>query len=76
MHFFVEKRTNANIFKLFNRGTEGVIYMNSIGKSHEGNESNYWNWNGFKIFWSVKGCLLYTSPSPRDRTRSRMPSSA
>ena len=25
---------------------------------------------------SVTGCLLYTSPSPRDRTRSRMPSSA
>ena len=24
----------------------------------------------------TKGCLLYTSPSPRDRTRSRMPSSA
>ena len=24
----------------------------------------------------VKTCLLYTSPSPRDRTRSRMPSSA
>ena len=24
----------------------------------------------------VKRCLLYTSPSPRDRTRSRMPSSA
>ena len=23
-----------------------------------------------------KICLLYTSPSPRDRTRSRMPSSA
>ena len=22
------------------------------------------------------GCLLYTSPSPRDRTRSRIPSSA
>ena len=26
-----------------------------------------------KIFYV---CLLYTSPSPRDRTRSRMPSSA
>ena len=28
--------------------------------------------------WSlgVMACLLYTSPSPRDRTRSRMPSSA
>ena len=24
----------------------------------------------------VPACLLYTSPSPRDRTRSRMPSSA
>ena len=24
----------------------------------------------------ASGCLLYTSPSPRDRTRSRMPSSA
>ena len=23
-----------------------------------------------------KGCLLYTSPSPRDREKSRMPSSA
>ena len=28
---------------------------------------------GFK---DVEPCLLYTSPSPRDRTRSRMPSSA
>ena len=30
-------------------------------------------------WWASKGymvCLLYTSPSPRDRTRSRMPSSA
>ena len=27
-------------------------------------------WNG------IYTCLLYTSPSPRDRTRSRMPSSA
>ena len=26
--------------------------------------------------WWVVTCLLYTSPSPRDRTRSRMPSSA
>ena len=25
---------------------------------------------------NLKSCLLYTSPSPRDRTRSRMPSSA
>ena len=25
---------------------------------------------------TLKGCLLYTSPSPRDRQKSRMPSSA
>ena len=37
---------------------------------------------GFPVLWSnlvsAQGvtCLLYTSPSPRDRTRSRMPSSA
>ena len=45
-------------------------------------------WNLNRYMSSVKGsrdkqelavfktCLLYTSPSPRDRTRSRMPSSA
>ena len=27
-------------------------------------------------FFADQICLLYTSPSPRDRTRSRMPSSA
>ena len=26
--------------------------------------------------WVVDGCLLYTSPSPRDKRQSRMPSSA
>ena len=26
--------------------------------------------------YEANTCLLYTSPSPRDRTRSRMPSSA
>ena len=32
-----------------------------------------------KVRWQIheyEVCLLYTSPSPRDRTRSRMPSSA
>ena len=30
----------------------------------------------FAFGGSTEDCLLYTSPSPRDRTRSRMPSSA
>ena len=29
-----------------------------------------------KVVKRLVTCLLYTSPSPRDRTRSRMPSSA
>ena len=37
--------------------------------------------DGKAAYWieyrrKLDGCLLYTSPSPRDRTRSRMPSSA
>ena len=36
-------------------------------------ETNYWPTNSTL---GVTSCLLYTSPSPRDRTRSRMPSSA
>ena len=41
------------------------------------------NWNdleslltGTNAFVLIKDCLLYTSPSPRDATLSRMPSSA
>ena len=44
------------------------------------------SWSGDGFYYSrypepeeddkLSGCLLYTSPSPRDRTRSRMPSSA
>ena len=53
-------------------------------------KSNNWQWwedllNGdddyddFKIYYEMLqpgGCLLYTSPSPRDQRGSRMPSSA
>ena len=42
-----------------------------------------WGWGGYyaRIFFNIKGrdpqgCLLYTSPSPRDLSTSRMPSSA
>ena len=45
------------------------------------NEEEFNNWQ-FYIHHNQEdnllaiSCLLYTSPSPRDRTRSRMPSSA
>ena len=33
-------------------------------------------WAGFEKTVNELACLLYTSPSPRDRQKSRMPSSA
>ena len=38
-------------------------------------------WNVYSTFWGTRRalkyiCLLYTSPSPRDKRQSRMPSSA
>ena len=37
------------------------------------NKDVFWN---FEKFLVDKNCLLYTSPSPRDLSTSRMPSSA
>ena len=46
--------------------TEGITWSNSCGLATE-----------FTLEADVdKCCLLYTSPSPRDRQKSRMPSSA
>ena len=41
-------------------------------------DSNDWEnkINDNEKYFIENTCLLYTSPSPRDRTRSRMPSSA
>ena len=39
-------------------------------------DQNFFDLQSNKNFGTHKICLLYTSPSPRDRTRSRMPSSA
>ena len=47
--------------------------------SYSGMPSRYPHWSFGKSYEREKtmyDCLLYTSPSPRDRTRSRMPSSA
>ena len=56
-------------------------YSNSGHKNHEPKRSrklllNRIELNKIESKVKEKGCLLYTSPSPRDRTRSRMPSSA
>ena len=60
------------------------ILVNNVGLYHEEPFEliSYKEWkrmlevNLDGLFLTTKACLLYTSPSPRDRTRSRMPSSA
>ena len=48
-----------------------LLEAREIGQNASGRNS------GYAVAHShFSGCLLYTSPSPRDRTRSRMPSSA
>ena len=46
-----------------------------LGQAHRGS-APYQLFLTSDGYVTVGGCLLYTSPSPRDRTRSRMPSSA
>ena len=47
---------------------EIITYAADVGQEEE--------LDGLAEKAKATGCLLYTSPSPRDRTRSRMPSSA
>ena len=64
------KQQSTKLWKLLN--TEN--YVNTLG-SLSGNHAVQHAKAGLKAIY-LSGCLLYTSPSPRDVKRSRMPSSA
>ena len=53
--------------------TTGDMFFCLKGESHDGHDFAA---SAVKKGARILVCLLYTSPSPRDRTRSRMPSSA
>ena len=60
---------------VYKRQVQELAFRGMLRSGWEGSENVY----SAALLSSVdnfKGCLLYTSPSPRDRTRSRMPSSA
>src|SRR5674476_60941 len=48
-----------------------IIRPETLVRWHRAGFRSYWRWKSRSL-----GCLLYTSPSPRDRQKSRMPSSA
>ena len=58
----------------------GVLSLFSAEFLQTAGFNNYWQLTflilGILIILMNIGCLLYTSPSPRDATLSRMPSSA
>ena len=72
--------------ELKNNEWKNLIINNSLEGWHifqdDGTKDGWYVENQILIFDAIsdlesgKGCLLYTSPSPRDATLSRMPSSA
>ena len=70
------QRTDITEFLLLARGQQPSLLMDEKLRDFVG----WWlrmhrHRNALRMV-RLKACLLYTSPSPRHRTRSRMPSSA
>ena len=59
---------------------QGILFTTSLGNELKVGESIKFAFKTDKkatgINWKATNCLLYTSPSPRDLSTSRMPSSA
>ena len=78
LHIALRNRSNRPI------QVDGVDVMPDVNRvlnhmrafTDEVRSSAWTGYTGKAITDVVNICLLYTSPSPRDRTRSRMPSSA
>ena len=83
-----KQRIMKNLYKLKTMGYLRISISDDftikerekIKEMHEKAKKKNTECDGGDFIWRVRGsprtCLLYTSPSPRDRTRSRMPSSA
>ena len=67
----INKVGTGNI--LFKNGRLGLYFLEK-GAVNRSSKVIYDRKNS--AFSEIKSCLLYTSPSPRDRQKSRMPSSA
>ena len=74
----IDSNPGLTFYELYR--TEGVPGLTGVEPDPMLNGTKGFPGPGGTIFrlisYPPKRCLLYTSPSPRDRTRSRMPSSA
>ena len=63
--------------RLFNRTQDGSTQRDLRGGWYDAGDYNkYTSWTANYVMSLLGACLLYTSPSPRDKRQSRMPSSA
>ena len=71
---------NTFIMFISDNGAEGGLRPSGKEETFDLSYENMGRLNSYSFYgpgWgSVGSCLLYTSPSPRDRQKSRMPSSA
>ena len=69
------KKTIDNLSKSLKKIKEPIIIVHGGGSY-----GHYWSvkydMHTKERKYDIRGCLLYTSPSPRDLSTSRMPSSA
>ena len=81
---FILARINGDLVGMLNFSAKNRRKIRHVGEFGISVLKKHWNKKIGRhmittmIHWAkaTKICLLYTSPSPRDRTRSRMPSSA
>ena len=64
-----DNHTKTGVFQLYDFNSSESNFNSFYGGTDPG------NFFGMGVAWN-QTCLLYTSPSPRDRQKSRMPSSA
>ena len=65
-----------NIFKLKNLYILIAVVILAYGGYYFGSQNTESSTSNKTLELTTVACLLYTSPSPRDRQKSRMPSSA
>ena len=80
IHSQLRRRTSSYISILLERTAARYYHSHNFVAARQGSNlliaMNFPLSADHLVFTLYQICLLYTSPSPRDRTRSRMPSSA
>ena len=78
VYLFLKDRNEVQINDFDDDDELGLMTPKDLLKEYDSGRFEYLleNETDTEIFIVFKPCLLYTSPSPRDRQKSRMPSSA